>query len=166
MKQKQTYGDVTLPRPKMDEVPKKYREKLSDLFDMWYAVRGRNSVLTGYYDMKNLLKDLGISIPENLISVNCTVGWCAKAVDARAVRSVFDGYVFKGKEDQVLSDLVRRNRLRSLYTQACKASLIHGLSAITVMRGHAGQPSAKVRVHSANQFAALWDKDRLRHGAV
>lgn len=162
MKQKQTYGDVTLPRPKMDEAPKKYREKLSDLFDMWYAVRGRNSVLTGYYDMKNLLKDLGISIPENLISVNCTVGWCAKAVDARAVRSVFDGYVFKGKEDQGLNDLVRRNRLRSLYTQACKASLIHGLSAITVMRGHAGQPSAKVRVHSANQFAALWDKDEGR----
>lgn len=162
--QKQTYSDATLPTPAMGEVPQEYRDRLGDLFDTWHAVRGRNALLTAYYDMKNLLKDLGISIPANLLNVNCAVGWCAKAVDARAVRSVFDGFVFEGREDPGLSDLVGRNRLRSLYTQACKATLVHGLSAVTVMRGRAGQPSAKVRVHSANQFAALWDKDEGRIG--
>lgn len=164
MIQDQTYGDTSLPRPSMEGVPEEHRECLGDLFDTWHAVRSRNALLSSYYNMKNALKDLGISIPENLISVNCVVGWCAKAVDARAVRSVFDGYVFQGKEDAQLSDLVRRNRMRSLYMQACKASLIHGPAAISVMRGRKGQPAAKVRVHSANQFAALWDKDEGRIG--
>lgn len=164
MNRRQTYGDATLPMPSMDEVPEEYRERLGDLFDTWRAVRARNMLLTAYYDMKNMLKDLGISIPENLLSVNCAVGWCAKAVDARAVRSVFDGYVFEGKEDPGLSELVRLNRMRSLYTQACKSLLVHGLSAVTVMKGRKGQPAAKVRVHSANQFAALWDKDEGRIG--
>ena len=80
MKQKQVYSDITLPRPSLDQVPRQYRAQINDLFDTWYAVRERNRVLTAYYDMKNQLKDLGISIPENLLKVNCVVGWAKKAV--------------------------------------------------------------------------------------
>jgi hypothetical protein len=43
--------------------------------------------------------------------------------------------------------------------------LTHGCSAITVMRGAAGQPAAKVRAFSANQCCMLWDKDDDQMGA-
>lgn len=162
--QRLAYGDATLPRPNDSAVPERYLARLTSLFDTWYSVRSRNRRLTAYYDMKNELKDLGISIPENLLGVNCVVGWCNKAVHARAVRSVFDGFVFEGREDPALSQLVRDNRLRSLYDQACRSSLVHGLSALSVMAGTEGQPAAKVRAHSANQFAVLWDKDADRIG--
>lgn len=162
MKQKQVYSDITLPRPSLDQVPRRYRAQINDLFDTWYAVRERNRVLTAYYDMKNQLKDLGISIPENLLKVNCVVGWAKKAVDAQAVRSVFDGFVFEGIEDEDLNMAVKQNRLRSLYNQACKSMLVHGVSAFTVMRGL--DMPVKVRTYSANQFAALHDKDTGRIG--
>lgn len=160
--QKQTYSDPTLPRPWGEAIPLRYRGRLDQLFDTWYAVSARNRTLTAYYDMKTALKDLGISIPENLLNVNCVVGWCKKAVDARAVRSSFDGFVFQGFEDEGLDRLVRANRMRSLYKQACKSALTHGLAAFTVMRGGPGQPAAVVRAYSANQFTCLWDKDARR----
>ena len=163
-RQKQTFSDTSLPRPSESAVPDRFKGRMGDLFDTWADVRSRNAGLSAYYDMKNLLKDLGISIPEGMLSVNCTVGWCKKAVDARAVRSVFDGYVFEGREDAALNALVKENRLRTLYNQACRSALVHGVAAFTVMRGGAGQPAAMVRAYSANQFCCLWDKDAGRIG--
>lgn len=163
-RQKQTFSDASLPRPSDSAVPDRFKARIDDLFDTWAGVRSRNAGLSAYYDMKNLLKDLGISIPEGMLNVNCTVGWCKKAVDARAVRSVFDGYVFEGREDAELNALVKENRLRTLYNQACRSSLVHGVAAFTVMRGRAGQPAAMVRAYSANQFCCLWDKDAGRIG--
>lgn len=161
-RQKQTFSDLSLPRPDEAAVPARYRERMGDLFDTWADVRARNAALSAYYDMKNLLKDLGISIPEGMLDVNCAVGWCKKAVDARAVRSVFDGFVFEGEEDADLAALVKENRLRTLYNQACRSMLVHGVAAFTVMAGSAGQPAAVVRAYSANQFCCLWDKDEGR----
>lgn len=161
-RQKRTYDDVTLPKPHGAAIPERYRKRLGDLFDTWWAVRDRNQLLSMYYNMKNAMRDLGISIPEGMLSVNCMVGWCKKAVDARAVRSIFDGFVFSGEPDAELSRMVKENRLRTLYGQACRSALVHGVAAITVMRGGAGQPAAKVRAYSANQFSVLWDKDAGR----
>lgn len=166
MKQKQTYSDTSLPRPSLDEVPTEYRSRINDLFDTWYSVRSRNNELSMYYNMKNKLKDLGISIPENMLKVNCIVGWAKKAVDAQAVRSIFDGFVFEGSEDTELTMLVNENNLKALYNQACKSALVHGVSAFTVMRGT--DAPVKVRAFSANQFSVLWDKDlgRIACGVV
>lgn len=161
-KQTQVYSDVALPRPAMEYIPDQYRERIGSLFDTWYALRARNQRLTAYYTMKNPLKDLGISIPKEMTKLNCAVGWCAKAVDAMVNRSVFDGFVFQGVEDEALNRLVIENRMRTLYPQVFKSSLIHGVSAVSVMRGIGHQPAAKVRGYSANQFSCLWDKDEGR----
>ena len=82
------------------------------MFDTWGDVSARNTVLKRYYEMKNEMRSLGISIPPMLEKVDCVTGWCAKAVKAHSVRSVFDGFVFDGAEDQDLKRLVRKNRLR------------------------------------------------------
>lgn len=164
MRHDNAYGRVPLECPSLDEVPERYRDRIEDLFDTWGAVRERNRRLTRYYDMKNELKGLGISVPPSMERLNCVVGWCSKAVQAHAMRSVFDGYVFGGASDGQLDGLVRDNRMRSLYQRACASALVHGVSALTVMAGGPGQPVVKVRAHSANQFCALWDKDEERIG--
>lgn len=147
----------TMLRPDVNVVPVAYRDRLTNLFDTWDAVRARNSTLSLYYDMKNQIKDLGISIPESMIRVNSVVGWCKKAVDAHAVRSVLDGFAFEGADDGSLDELVSKNRLKALYSKLCRSQMVHGLAAMTCMEGMDGSP--KVRAFSANQFAALWNKD-------
>ena len=159
---------TSVETPNLDAVPKPYRSAVEDMFDTWGDVSARNAVLKRYYEMKNEMRSLGIAIPPMLEKVDCVTGWCAKAVKAHSVRSVFDGFVFDGAEDQDLKRLVRKNRLRSLYRQACSSALTYGVSAMTVMKGRPGQPAAMVRVFSANQFCCLWDKDegRIRCGVV
>lgn len=167
-RQIQTFGDVAHLRPDLsrtDGLDPAFAGPLSDLFDTWDAVRGRNRVLTTYYTMHNKLRDLGISVPRSFAEkgLNCAVGWCAKAVKAHSMRSVFDGYVMAdGRTDPGVDELVRRNRMRSMYQRACAASLVHGVSAVTCMRGAGAQPACVLRSYTANQFAALWDKDAGR----
>lgn len=158
----------TIERPPLDLFDAEHAPMVEQLFERWGAVVRRDRVLTSYYDMKNDLRDLGISIPEGFLHVNCVVGWCRKAVSARTVRSRFDGFVVGGRTLDELNDLVRQNDLRARYRQAVQCALVHGLSAVTVMRGTDGQPGAKVRVYSANQFCALWDgaRDRIKCGVV
>ena len=163
--QKNRYSDTNLHEPDERSIPADMVETIRDLFDTWHSVRARNERLTRYYEMKNSVKDFGISIPPQLVHVDEVVGWAAKAVNVRAVRSRFDGFVFSGEADDSLDDLVERNNLRSLVSQASRSAMVHGVSAITVMRGTGSQPGAKVRAFSANQCCMLWDKDEDGIGA-
>lgn len=156
------YDQTSLPMPEPEVVPAEYRGALQDLFDTWHYIKSRNAGLSTYYNMKNLTKDLGVSIPPQLTNTNTVVGWAQKAVKVMSVRSKFDGFVFGGTRNTKLDALVRENRLRTLYSMAVQGSLVHGVSAFTVMRKG---KSVKVRSFSANQFAILWDKDEGRIGA-
>ena len=156
-------NETAAGRPTLDMVPPAYAGALSDLFDTWDSVRQRNRDLSRYYDMKQHMRSLGISIPPQCETFAEVVGWCSKAVHAHSMRSVFDGYVFGGRQDASLDALVRDNRLRSTYQAALVSSMVHGISAMTVMRGSGPRP-VRVRAFSANQFCALWDKDEGRIG--
>ena len=161
-----TFNNTGIPMPDLEIVPEHHREDVFNLFSVWSGVRERNASLSRYFDMKNDIKNLGISIPPQLTNTNCVVGWCEKAVYARVVRSKFDGYVSRGGKNAELDALTLENDMRALYKQAATCALTHGLAAMTVMKGGAGQPAVKVRVLSANQFACLWDKslDRIKCG--
>lgn len=150
---------TSTPRPDPDVVPARYRRDVADLFDTWVSVRSRNAELRTYVEMKGRTKDLGISIPPDLVGVNAVVGWADKAMRVRAVRSRFQGFVFEGEQDRALDMLARRNRLASTYSRACRSALTYGCAAITVMRGSGPrQPPVMVRSFSPNQCAMLWDR--------
>lgn len=159
------YDAVNMDVPGGSGIPAEIRQVVGDLFDTWASVRARNARLTQYYEMRNPVKDFGIAIPPNLKRVDEVVGWAQKAVDVRVNRSLFDGFVFRGKSDPTLDALVTQNRMRQLVRMATRSMLTHGCSAMTVMRGSDGQPSAKVRAFSANQCCMLWDKDADGIGA-
>ena len=150
---------TSTPAPDLSLVGSRYRQDVIDLFDRWGSVRVRNATLRGYVEMKNRTKDLGISIPPDLVNINTVVGWADKAMRVRAVRSKFQGFVFEGEQDKRLDMLVRRNRLASTYSKACRSALTYGCSALTVMRGVGRrQPPIMVRSFSPNQSVMLWDK--------
>lgn len=165
MQQTNRFDGVDPARPSGPGVPDSLAQVLDDLFDTWTSVRARNARLTQYYEMRNPIKDFGIAIPPTIKNVEEVVGWAQKAVDVRVNRSRFDGFVFRGESDPTLDALVTQNRMRQLVRMSTRSMLTHGCSAITVMRGAAGQPAAKVRAFSANQCCMLWDKDADQIGA-
>ena len=54
--------------------------------------RGRVRLRYKYYEMKNYVRDFGISTPPELRGFTSSLGWCAKAVDSLADRVVFNEF--------------------------------------------------------------------------
>lgn len=143
-----------------DGLPDDEAGRLHDLVETWEAKRARNVVRADYYRMRNRLKDLGISIPPPLRNVETVVGWPAKAVDALAARSRFDGFTWEG-EGSPLEEVLAANRFASVYCQAVASELVHSCAFLTVSRGGKREPAAIVSAYSALNAAALWN-DRLK----
>ena len=144
--------------------PDEYRYMLGDLFGLWASKLGRNRLKMRYYNGKNILKDLGISIPPPLLKVETVVGWPQKAVDMLAVRSRFDGFTAASVNTQEVLDRVsERSRLRVKYRQLVQSMLIHSCAFATVGRGEDG---VRIDLHSAENAAARWDvaKGRIAYG--
>lgn len=135
---------------------------LRTLLAKWAAKVRRNQLRTTYYDGKNRLRDLGISIPPQLKSVETVVGWPAKAVDSLAHRIVFDGFVLPGDQEDPLglSAVFADNQMQMELPQAITSSLIHAVSFVSVMHGDtdAGQPEVLVQARSGMFGTGLWDR--------
>lgn len=132
------------------------------------AKRGRNALRTRYYDYKNTLRDLGISIPPQLKSVETVVGWPAKAVDAMSRRTVLEGFLRADgspTDELGLDALLEENRAQALVPQAHTSSLIHSVSFASVTAGdvEAGEPEALILARSAEWATGEWD---ARRGAL
>lgn len=136
-------------------------DTLRELISVWDSHRQKNLLRDMYYDGKNKLKDLGISIPPSLKDVETVVGWSAKAVDALAVRSMFDGYMSEEHGDY-LRRVVDDNRLKILYGQAVTSELKHSCAFLTISKGAEGEPPVIVSAYSATNAAAIWNRRKKR----
>lgn len=146
-----------------------YVEQIADLMDIWEARLPGNIRRRRYYEGRNVLRDLGISIPPALRTVETVVGWPKKAVTAMAARSRFDGFTATDDEAQERIDaIVRRCNLKRKYKQAVESELIAGCDFITLSKGDAGEPPVIITTHSAEDCAARWDErmGRIRDGLV
>lgn len=91
----------------------------------------------GYYDMRNLTFDFGISSPPELQRWNAVVGWCAKGVDAMADRIKFR----KFKNDLfALEEILNLNNRDILLPALWKGALISGCDFIYVTEDEQGYP--------------------------
>ncbi len=94
-----------------------------------------------YYDMKHIVKDLGISTPPGLASWFSCLGWCAKGVDALADRLVFRGF----RDDYFdLNGVYNANNPDILADSAVKSALISSCSFIYISKGDDGFPRFQV----------------------
>src|SRR5690625_4620119 len=135
---------------------------LRTLLDRWASKVRRNQLRMTYYDGKNRLRDLGISIPPQLKAVETVVGWPAKAVDALAHRVVFDGFVLPGDQEDPygLSAAFQENEMQMALPQAITSALIHAVAFISVTHGdtEAGQPEVLVQARSGMYGTGIWDR--------
>ena len=133
---------------------------LRELLRVWNDKLGGNSRNVRYYKGRNRLKDLGIAIPPALTGMNVTVGWPAKAVDALAVRSVFEGVSTGTSDDAWLSKVLRDNDFALSYSQAVTSELIGSCAFATVSSGVGDEPEVLINFYSPLTSSALWDVRR------
>ena len=145
-------------------LPEPERRMLAECISAYNNTRKRNETKLRYYEGKVPVKNLGIAVPEN-VTLDISCGWPAKAVDALANRSRFDGFVFSnGGSSDELDKIVRDTKLVSKYNRLCINELISGCAFVTVSRKQDGRP--EIQMHSATSAAAIWDaeKDRVKCG--
>ncbi len=103
--------------------------------------RTRVNLRYGFYEMKNAVRDFGISSPPELRAFKSVVGWCAKAVDSLADRLVFREF----REDNFdLTGIFRMNNADTLFDSAVTSALISACSFIYIVPDTEGYPRMQV----------------------
>ena len=139
------------------------RQMLSKLVEIHGNHESKNAEKVKYYEGKIPLSDvnLGIALPKSFAGLEIGCAWGSKAVDVLAARSMFDGYVGEnGQEQEELTKILDDNKLLAEYNKTCRDELLTGASFATL----SADPVMKCRIrfHSAQTAAAVWDGERGR----
>ena len=94
-----------------------------------------------YYEMKNLMEEFNLTIPEEYAWLTETLGWCAKAVDVLADRMSF--YQFKN-DNFDLNGIYDLNNRDVLFDSAILEALITSCSFIYINKDENGFPKLQV----------------------
>ena len=95
----------------------------------------------GYYEMKNAIKDLNVSTPDNLKWLNEVLGWCGKGVDALADRMVFREF----KDDNFgMNEVMQMNNPDIMFDNAVLSALISSCCFIYIYPDDDGYPCLQV----------------------
>lgn len=139
---------------------------IRQLFDTLAAKHPRNLVRSMYFDGKMPLKPTGNIPQEAMRKIAAVLDWPEKAVSALAERSVFEGFVSPGGEQDPfeLAELLDANRFDLELPQAITSAYKHSCSFITTARGdvQSGEPEVMVMARSAEWSTAIWDARRRR----
>lgn len=123
-----------------------------------------NAVKENYYEGKNRLKDLNISIPPSLKLVDAVVGWSGTAVDVLEERLDFEGYI--GADTLGLNEIFRANDLDLESGLGHKDALIYGTGFVFVGKGREGEADPLITIESPKRATAIYDMRTRRLGAA
>lgn len=144
-------------------LPLSEQEDFQRLLYVFNTYKSKNCTKKNYYEGKISLGsvNLGIALPDtfNKLEVGCS--WGAKTVDVLAARSMFDGFVgANGRDVEVLDKIAIDNDLMTEYAKACRDELLYGCTFATLSKDE--KIGCKVRFHSPQSAAALWDGEKGR----
>ena len=142
----------------VEEIP-----KVRQLIDVYEHHLSANAQKNKYYEGKISLGsvNLGLALPNGLSGLEIGCAWGAKTVDVLAARSMFDGFVgVNGEEVADLDQIVIDNNLEAEYAKACRDELKFGCTFATLSADE--QIGCKIRFHSPQTAAALWDGEKGR----
>jgi len=155
---------VSVTSLRIPQLGHSHQETLDQCLAQLSARSRRNRLRRRYYDHKNELRDLGISIPPSLRKVETVVGWPAKGVDALSRRMILDGFTIPGgsTEDLGLDALLEENRFEIEAPQAHTSALTHSVAftSVTVGDVQAGEPEVLITMRDAESATGLWDGRR------
>lgn len=110
-----------------------------------------------FYEMKNSVRDLGISTPPKLRAWNSSLGWCAKAVDNLANRLIFSEF----REDILdMNEIYQHNNPDVLFDSAILSALISSCCFLYVMPDEEGYPRIQV-IDGANATGVIDETTNL-----
>ncbi len=115
----------------------------------------KNLMLEQYYEGKNKLKDLRISIPPQLTAVETVVGWAGTAVDVLEERLDLEGYI--GADSLGLNEIFRANELDLEASLGHKDALAYGTGFVVVGKGMEGEPDPLITIESPRVMTAHYD---------
>lgn len=125
---------------------------LDGLRSHFFGYQQANRQKRHYYDGKFRIKDLGISLPPSLASIDSVVGWPGTAVDVIDERLDFEGW-----SDDSLDSLFRLNDLDVKAPTAHLDALIYGTAFAMVTSGDVGEPDVVVSIASATDMVVSRD---------
>lgn len=123
-----------------------------------------NEVKEHFYEGKQRLKDLNISVPPALKLVNSVVGWAGTAVDVLEERLDFEGFI--GADNLGLNEIYRANELDLESSLGHKDALIYGTGFVFVGKGREGEPDPLITIESPKKATALYDMRTRRIAAA
>lgn len=126
----------------------------------------RNRLKAAYYEGKQRVRDLGISIPPSLRNVETVVGWPGTTVDVLEEQLDLEGFGFPGSDDLGVSDIFKANHLATESGLGHLDALIYGVTYIAVGTGFDGEPDPLITVESPMHTTAYYDPRARRVGAA
>ena len=159
--------DILLTPENVEGLGELEQEQLRQLLTIYRNKTSKNAEKDRYYEGHIPLGEvnLGIALPEGMRGLQIGCAWGTKTVDVLAGRSMFDGFVgLNGEEVDQLEAIVRDNNLVAEYPKACREELKIGCAFATLSRDDT--IGCKIRFHSAQTAAAVWDgeKGRIAYG--
>lgn len=124
-----------------------------------------NETKENYYEGKQRLKDLNISVPPALKLVNSVVGWAGTAVDVLEERLDFEGYI---GDTFGLNEIYRQNELDLESGLGHKDALVYGTGFVFVGKGRPelGEPDTLITIESPKRATAIYDMRSRRISAA
>lgn len=120
------------------------------------SVQYENQLKANYYYGKQKIKDLGLSIPPHLTSLDICVGWPGTAVDVLDERVEFEGWTDHADLhglDEVFTD----NDLDIEGSLAHLDALVYGTSFVAVSSGYDNEPDPLVTIESPRTMTVRRD---------
>lgn len=115
----------------------------------------KNLTKQAYYEGRDRIKDLGISIPPRLKTVDAVVGWGGTAADALEERLNLEGVY--APESLDLESVFRANKLGVESSLAHLDALIYGVGFICVGAGNEGEPNPLITLESPLRMTGEYD---------
>ena len=144
-------------------LPEAETAMLSDLVKVFNNHSAKNALKERYYEGRVRLGEvnLGIALPDGMRGLEIGCAWGGKAVDVLAARSMFDGFVgIDGESATEIDTIASANCLLAEYQKACRDELKYGATFATLSAD--AEIGCKIRWHSPQTAAALWDGDNNR----
>lgn len=125
------------------------------LFKQLQSHDAKNIHLERYYEGKQRLKDLRISIPPQLTSVESVVGWAGTAVDVLEERLDLEGFI--SADDLGVNEIFRANELDLESSLGHRDALIYGTGYVVVGRGMDGEADPLITIESPKKTTTMFD---------
>lgn len=149
-----------------DGLSEEHREVVRELLSNWSSHYRGNMLRADYYEAHNMLKDLGIAVPDSLSDLEVACGWGYKCVEVMRDHLAFDGFTAPDDEDvdALLKQVARRNFMDTRVGKAVNSALKYCFSMWVVTADEDGH--ARITAYPPTISTGIWDDvhERLSAG--